>query len=161
VTIGNWIAAHPLESAIAAVLALVAAVLIEVFKFAWRNIRNLISPTSIQDVDRRIQEQLEWRRILTNEKALYLSMFRALFGIIMLLCTTASTFILSFLTTAPEGARVFRVAACWMLILVGFICTISIKTSALDSKERLAERLAKIDKKIEELRERRAELSAN
>jgi hypothetical protein len=43
--------------------------LIELFKFVWRSLRDLISPTSIKEIDRRISEQLEWHRILTNEKA--------------------------------------------------------------------------------------------
>jgi hypothetical protein len=160
-TIWKWIAAHPIDIAIAVVLSLIAALVIEVFKVGWRGLRNLISPTSIKEIDRRINEQLEWRRILTNDKALYLTMFRALFGTILLLCVTASTFILSYLTADPTFVRSTRLMSDWMLIIVGMVCISSMRTAAVASKERVEARIAKIDKKIAELREKRSLLSAS
>jgi hypothetical protein len=156
--IGNWIAAHPIDIAIAVVLALIAAFLIEVFKFGWRSLRNLISPTSIKGIDRRIKEQLEWRRILTNDKALYLAMFRGLFGLLGFLCTTGVVFVLSFVAHTPESAAALRFGSMMMLVVIAFVCITSISMSAVDTKERLDARLAKIDKKIATLREKRDEL---
>jgi cytochrome c biogenesis protein CcdA len=158
--IWNWVVAYPIDMAIAVVLALIAAILIELFKFGWRRFRNLLSPTTIRSIDRQIKEQIEWRRIITNDKALYLAMFRTLFGVILLLCVIGATFILSFVAIDPNTAKVTRMAADWMLIVVGFVCISVMKTAALDNKERLDARVAKIDKKIEELRTKRALLAA-
>jgi hypothetical protein len=157
--IWNWIVAHPIDMAIAVVLALIAAIVIELVKFGWQGLRNLFSPNTIKSIDRRINEELEWRRVLTNDKALYLSMFRTLFGVILLLCVIGTVFILSFVAIDPNSAKVLRTGADWMLTLVGFVCISAMKTAALDNKERLDERVAKIDKKIAALHEKRSQLA--
>jgi hypothetical protein len=132
--IGKWIVMHPIDLLIAVVLAVVAAFLIEIFKFLWRDVRNLISPTTIKEIDRQINEQLEMRRILTNEKAFYLSMFRDVFGVLALLCITASTFITSFLADTPASAYALRLAANGMLIIVALLCGVSMKRTFMDSR---------------------------
>jgi len=114
----NWIAAHPVDTAIAVVLAVSASLLIEIFRFIWRDLRGLIAPRTFKEIDRRIKEYLEFRRIITNEKALYLAMFRSVFGILGLFCTAAATFILSFLTDAPEEARSLRFGSIAMLLVI-------------------------------------------
>jgi len=156
----NWVAAHPIDIAIAVVLALIAAFLIEVFKFGWHGLRNLISPTSIKEIDRRIGEQLNWRRILTNDKALYLAMFRSLFAISGFLCTSAVVFVLSFVAHTPESAKALRFGSIAMLIVVSSFSIASMRMSDVDTKERLDARVAKIDDKIAKLREKRSELMA-
>jgi apolipoprotein N-acyltransferase len=154
----NWIAAHPVDTAIAVVLAVSASLLIEIFRFIWRDLRGLIAPRTFKEIDRRIKEYLEFRRIITNEKALYLAMFRSVFGILGLFCTAAATFILSFLTDAPEEARSLRFGSIAMLLVISLLCIFSMRTTLLDAKEKLDARVAKIDGKIARLRERRANL---
>ena len=156
--IGNWIAAHPVDTAIAVLLAVSASLLIEIFRFIWRDLRSLIAPRTFKEIDKRIKEHLEFRRIITNEKALYLAMFRSVFGILGFFCTAAATFILSFLTDAPEGARSLRFGSIEMLLVISLLCIFSMRTTLLDAKEKLDARVAKIDGKIARLRERRADL---
>jgi apolipoprotein N-acyltransferase len=85
-------------------------------------------------------------------------MFRSVFGILGLFCTAAATFILSFLTDAPEEARSLRFGSIAMLLVISLLCIFSMRTTLLDAKEKLDARVAKIDGKIARLRERRANL---
>ena len=85
-------------------------------------------------------------------------MFRFLFGILGLWCITGSTFIMSFLADTPESVKGARLAANAMLFVVALVCAVSMRTSALDAKERLDARVAKIDTRIAPLRLRREKM---
>ena|ERR1039458_2941290 len=123
-----------------------------------RFLRNQIAPQTVKEIDRRIKEHIEYRGVITSDKALYLSMFRTVFGILNFLCMGASTFILSFFSKTPEGPNIIRLGSIAMFLLTSLVCSFSMRTTLLDSKEKLESHVAKIDGKIEKLRDSRAKL---
>jgi hypothetical protein len=155
----KWVVEHPIDVAIALVLAGAAALLIEFSKTAWRSLRNMIDPKTVAEIDKRIKEHLEFRRIITSDKALYLAMFRTVFGVLFMLAIGALTFVLSDLEPDSRAATGIKVASLAIFGLTSFICSVSMKTAFLDSKEKLDSRVAEVDSKIATLRARRAILS--
>jgi hypothetical protein len=154
----QWVVEHPIDVAIALLLAGVAALLVEFLKTTWRSLRNTINPKTVAEIDKRIKEHLEFRRIITSDKSLYLAMFRTVLGVLFMLAIGAATFVLSDLEPDPRAVTGIKVASLAIFGLTSFICSVSMKTALLDSKEKLDSRVAEIDSKIAKLRARRADL---
>jgi hypothetical protein len=158
IVVWKWVVEHPIEAVIALLLAWVAALSIEFLKTTWRSLRNMIDPKTVAEIDKRIKEHLEFRRIITNDKALYLAMFRTVLGVLFMLAIGAATFVLGDLEPDSRAVTGTKVASLAIFGLTSFICSVSMKTAFLDSKEKLDSRVAEIDSKIAKLRARRADL---
>ena len=140
---------HQKDIIIAAVLAAVFAVVIEMLKPLFRRLTSVVTAKTVPQLDKRIKQQLEFRRIITNDKAFYLSVLRAVLGVLSLVSSGLAVDSIGF---QPLGSIIYLFAAAIALNVM--------RTALLDSDEKRDARLKKIDAKVVALRAQREELIA-
>ncbi|MFY9729890.1 MAG: hypothetical protein WAK24_04735 [Candidatus Acidiferrales bacterium] len=116
-----------------------------------RHIKNKLSEQSAARLRKRIAELQKAREVitfyLTSDKALYLAQFRMVMVVLLLICVGAALGLLGQLVRSPDfgmlGISVYGFAV--ILVLFG------IQFSLLDTRQKVAELLAKRDEEIADL----------
>ena len=149
--------AHPEEIVWAAIFALIIWMIADPWvgdsriRALIRHIKNKLSEQSAARLRKRITELQKARDVialyLTSDKALYLAQFRMVMVVLLLICVGAALGLLGQLVRSPNFGVLGIAMYGFAVILVLF----GIQFSLLDTRQKVAELLAKRDEEIADL----------
>lgn len=132
-----------------------------------RWIKNKISEHSTEQLEKRIKELEKYRdslkQMMTSDKLLYLTTFRAIFGTLIFMCIGAllltlrhSVMLATAAATDPAAANSFfalDMGTIFMFTIAIVVAIAGASTAQLDTRPKLEEQIAKYDKNITDLKE--------
>lgn len=153
----NRLTSHPEEIVWAAIFAFVIWMIVDPWgsdsriRALIRHIKNKLSEQSAVRLRKRIAELQKAREViavyLTSDKALYLAQFRMVMVVLLLICVGAALGLLGQFVRSPDFGMLGIAVYGFAVILVLF----GIQFSLLDTRQKVAELLAKRDEEIADL----------